>query len=357
METRLFKKHTSGAVGYWRIWCEEPFIKFAYSVTGSGAEAVNQDLIQLNASGRDWATQALLEMQSRAKRKMQRGYKLTPEEARSAKGTNLLGMPSPMTALRLASTELKGPFWLQPKFNGHRCMIAKTDGVMSAYSRLGTPITTVDHLLAAIEPSMPDDAVIDGELYVHRWKLQRIASAIKRAQADTNNLTFICYDVVDGQAAYGERFEMLKQIIKPAWTLDNRINGCQTKVIHTLDEAWAGFHQHRAAGYEGAMLRLDSVGYRSGVRSSSLLKLKAQEDGEFRILDVRLEKPDYPVMTLETASGRPFNCTAPGSLPEKMQFYNDRASHIGKMMTCEYAELTADGIPFHCVALQLRDDI
>ena len=106
------------------------------------------------------------------------------------------------------------------------------------------------------------------------------------------------------------------------------------------------------------MLRIDDgAGYEPGIRSSNLLKLKAQEDGEFRIKNIELSKRDVPVMTLVTDTGKPFQCTAPGSYEEKMSIYNNRHVHIDKMVTCEWASLTDEGVPFHCVAIRIREDI
>lgn len=357
-EIKLWKKHASGAIGYWRIWAaDQPFIRFAYSVTGSGEEAVNSDIVELNNSGRSWEEQARLEIESRAKRKMQRGYKASPTLAQVEKGLNQIGLPMPMLALRIEKAKVGGGHkFVQPKLNGHRCLIAKSGGKMLAYSRLGTQITTVDHLLKTMERVMPNDTVMDGELYVHGWKLQTISSAIKRAQDSTALLNFICYDIVDG-APYSERLEMLKEIIKPAWQIDTRINGCSTTEVETVEQAWGMFVNYKTQKYEGGILRLDGSGYKPGVRSNALLKLKTEIDDEFRIVNVRLEHENYPVMTLSTREDVLFDCTAPGTLPEKMDFYAHRAEHIGKMMTCEYAELTADGRPFHCVALQIKEEV
>jgi len=360
-ELKLWRRHATGAVGYWRTWASHPFIMFAYSVTGDGSETVNQELISLNQSGRTWHQQAELEMQSRASRKMQRGYKRTYEEAFVDTATNALGLPQPMLAQRIEKvnqSHLAGRRkWIQPKYDGHRCLVGKIEGRMFAYSRLGTPISTVPHLLEALEPSVPDDVVIDGELYVHGWSLQQIGSVVKRAQMDTLELNYITYDVVDTALHYGDRLALLKDIVRPAWEKDKRLNIAETNEISEVEDAWPYFHRYKAAKYEGAILRLDGMGYQPIIRSKYLLKLKSQMDCEFEILDVYLSDRGEPVMTLKTSANKTFKCTAPGTQPEKHRFLAEKDRHIGRMMTCEFACYTDEGIPFHCVALQIREDI
>jgi ATP-dependent DNA ligase len=299
-------------------------------------------------------------MQSRASRKKQRGYKDSIEEAIASDfKTSGDGFPLPMLALRIEKVRLphsQRTMWIQPKLNGHRCGILKTsDGEMIARSRLGNRITTIEPLLEALKPSMPDDLMVDGELYVHGWKLQTIGSAVKRQSDLTQHLTFQTYDVADMELGYGERLDELKKIIKPAWSINPNINIVQTTEVGNVGWAWDFFKRYKTAGYEGAMLRLGGVAYQPGHRSSALLKMKQQMDAEFKILSVQLSSRGIPVCTLEAPNGKPFDCTAPGSDSEKMQVYHDQP--IGKMMTCEFAEWTEDGLPFHCVALQVREDV
>ena len=332
----------------------------------AGAVTSNSEIVSENNSGRSLADQAVLMLKARAKRKAQRGYKTTFEEALNSKHQTFDdGILAPMLAQRLEKSRHKNgvhhsvKMFEQPKLDGHRCQIVKTtDGEMKATSRLGTPITTIDHLLEKLKPSMPDDLPIDGELYVHGWKVQHVASAVKRLQEDTQKVTFQAYDVYDMDQSFGLRFDTLMGIMRPAHLSDNRLNVVFTGQIYGIDDAWERFQAYRALGYEGAMLRIDNgAGYEPGIRSSNLLKLKAQEDGEFRIKNIELSKRDVPVMTLVTDTGKQFQCTAPGSYEEKMSIYNNRHVHIDKMVTCEWASLTDEGVPFHCVAIRIREDI
>jgi len=358
----LYKKHQSGGIGTWSAYPSFPNIRYEYCVVEGGATVANQELVELNQSGRSWDQQAELMISSRASRKLQRGYKRTREEAATSSfATSSDGLMLPMLAVRIEKSKAINPkarFWVQPKLNGHRCIITKlSDGDVIARSRLGNAITTIGHLLEALKPSLSDDLPIDGELYVHGWKLQTIGSAVKRQQDNTKLLTFQAYDVGDPTLGYADRFEEVIKIVRPAYHRDTRINAVRTIEVSNVSEAWTHFRAWRDQKYEGAMLRINGTGYQPGVRSHSLLKLKAQEDGEFKILDIYLSARGVPVVTLQTDSGATFDCTAPGTDAEKADLLARKGSVLGRMMTCEFAELTEDGIPFHCVALQVREDL
>ena len=361
----LYRKHANGSVGFWRARVQLPHLIYEYAVGMAGAVTSNSEIVSENNSGRSLADQAVLMLKARAKRKAQRGYKATFEEALNSKHQTFDdGILAPMLAQRVEKSRHKNgvphsvAMFEQPKLDGHRCQIVKTiDGEMRATSRLGTRITTIDHLLEKLKPSMPDDLPIDGELYVHGWKVQHVASAVKRLQEDTQKVTFQAYDVYDMDQGFGLRFDTLMGIMRPAHAKDHRLNVVYTGRVYDVEQAWDRFGAYRAAKYEGAMLRIDGAGYEPGIRSSNLLKLKAQEDGEFRIKNIELSKRDVPVMTLVTGNGKLFQCTAPGSYGEKMEIYNNRHVHIDKMVTCEWASLTDEGVPFHCVALRIREDI
>jgi hypothetical protein len=60
---------------------------------------------------------------------------------------------------------------------------------------------------------------------------------------------------------------------------------------------------------------------------------------------------------LETKEGKPFKTFAPGTYSDKERALVYKERIIGKYVTCEYADLTKEGIPFHCVAIRWRYDI
>jgi ATP-dependent DNA ligase len=207
--------------------------------------------------------------------------------------------------------------------------------------------------MESIHKIVPPDIALDGELYVHGVHLQTIASWIKQKQTDSARLEYIMYDVVMDEH-YSTRFEVLKDVGRLLAKANPAINVAYTREVENLDAAYDDFFHWRREGYEGSMLRLDGRGYQAGVRSSSILKLKEREDGEFPIVGVVQTKIGANVV-LRAPNGKTFETPAPGT--QKAAYLVDHSIWEGKHMTCEWAEWTKDGIPFHCIAMQIREDV
>lgn len=355
----LYRKHSTGSIGTWRIFIDGTALKYGHAVVEGGSESWFEDPIILNGSGRGFEQQAQLEIDSRIRRMLQRGYKRTREEAIAQNGTNQYGYALPMLAhpIQRVSFRPTSRMWVQPKFNGHRALTV-FDERHRMYSRKGTTICgvgSVDHIMSTIQQVVPPDVALDGELYVHGVALQTIASWIKAKYAESAKLEYIMYDVVMNEP-YSERFEVLKDVGRLLAKANPSINVSFTQETSDPEDGHRACHHWRSLGYEGAMLRLDGSGYRAGVRSSSILKIKDREDGEYPIVGVTRTKIGANVV-LQTSNGLTFETPAPGTHEEKERYLHDETIWRGKKMRCKYAELTRDGIPFHCVAMELYDEV
>jgi hypothetical protein len=56
-------------------------------------------------------------------------------------------------------------------------------------------------------------------------------------------------------------------------------------------------------------------------------------------------------------NGKQFNISAPGDFSAKYEVMKNKDKYIGRDLTIEYSHLTAEGIPFHAVALRWREDL
>lgn len=356
----LYRRHSAGNIGTWQCGIVGEYLRYGHSVSGDLAGTVwFNDRIELNNSGRSFIQQAQLEMDSRVRRMRQRGYKDTREEAAVAGGTNQFGYALPMLAHPITRVKpaITSKMWSQPKFNGHRALTT-FDERHQMYSRKGTTISgvgSVDHIMGTIQQIVPPDIALDGELYVHGVPLQTIGSWIKRKQADSLRLEYIIYDVVMAEQ-YETRFEVLCDIGRLLARANDHINVAYTWEIDCIEDAFRDFRHWRNKGYEGSMLRLNGRAYQPGIRSSAILKIKEREDGEFPIVGVTKTKVGANVVLL-APNGRTFETPAPGTHEEKAKYLTDESIWRGKKMTCEWAEWTTDGFPFHCVAMQIREDV
>lgn len=346
-EHELYMKGASG-INTWKIYSKEDTIY----IHANGQ--YYKEKVGLNLSGRNLAQQIELRVRARVRGKLDQGFKYSIEEAK--KGiTNQLGFASPMLAMSFKNVLTKkfdSNWYAQPKLDGHRCLINNK----GAYSRRGKPIETIPEIVDNL--FVPKGITFDGELYHHGTSLQTIGSWAKRRQPNTQLLEYHIYDIIDEEdqyRAYRERMMILSYLFDTA--IDNpRIIKVETKVC----ENKPGIEyclDYRAEGYEGAILRHKNGVYKIGRRSNDLIKVKVREDKDYKCIDIIPSREGWGILVLENEDSRAFKTMAPGTVIEKIKILDQRNSYIGKYVTCEYADMTDDNIPFHCVAIRWRSDI
>jgi DNA ligase 1 len=345
-------KYTNASIRYWAIEADYDFgcLYIRHGVLGGSLQEDTEDVI-LNNSGRDIIEQVDLRLDARVKSKKDIGYRESIEESKACQGNNTIGYHRPMLAKRIdqvSSVDYSNSF-LQPKYDGHRCLITRTSSGLIAYSRNGRVIKTIDHILSGIH--IPIGTTIDGELYVHGESLQSISSWVKKKQFNTLRLQYIAYDMVSSEK-YNYRYNAL-----------NNFTLGKNSVVAPTDKGIEAEHipvilkSTIASGFEGLMLRQNDYPYQPGVRSLGLLKIKEFLDSEFKVLDITPSKDGWGILTCITESGVKFDVSAPGTMMEKHDVMRRKDHYIGKTVTVKYANLTKDGVPFHPVAERWREDI
>lgn len=323
----------NGGIKKWIIWSEGSVILI---------EANSQrysEMVPQGLAGRTLADQVELRIQARIRVKLDTGFKRTIEELRS-EVTNQLGEYAPMLAQPYKGQTIKDGF-VQPKLDGHRCLINNN----GAYSRRGKTIETIPEIVDAIG-NLSSDVTVDGELYSHGVPLQKIASWAKRRQPNTLKLVYHVYDVIIRGITYEDRRGVMEDMDWSSSFL--KLVPHEPLVMVPMEYCV----KYRRAGYEGAILRRGSGMYEIGKRSANLLKVKMRNDAEFQCIDVEKGKDDSGILVLKTLSGKVFRTLAPGPMPTKRRTFIKKEEYIGRYVTCAYADLTNDGIPFHCIALR-----
>lgn len=209
------------------------------------------------------------------------------------------------------------PLYVQPKLNGVRAL-AGTDnqGRWRFQSRDEIPwdYEILEHLSVELHRlGVPKDWVLDGELYVHGWPLQKILGAItpvrKETRGDTVEVEYHLFDRVDYQKSFIDRYQQMANCIG---SNSFRIKLVPTRKYPSLFPGtpegsyslWVG------VGYEGMMYRIGDCPYTrpkqpyltsvhhgiSGLRTKflsdrnnrcwHLLKRKDWQDGEFACVGV-----------------------------------------------------------------------
>jgi DNA ligase-1 len=254
----------------------------------------------------------------------------------------------------------------QPKLDGHRCIAIYENGVTKLFSRQRKPITGLPHIEAAITKLMHAVGqtttrwVFDGELYNHDYKhkFEELTSHI-RSSTPKEGHTIVQYHMYDIVAGYpfSRRSQMLAHLLD-AHT-DRVLHYVHTEIVHgdeTVVELYAKFIER---GYEGAMLRNMESDY-VGRRSYDLLKVKQFRDEEFMVTGVeegRGKMAGKAIFVCATEDGKEFRCKMSGSLERLADFFKNPEKCVNKLITVQFQDYTADGIPRFPVALRFREDL
>lgn len=355
---KLYKKDAKGQVRVWEIEIDydEECLVITHGVEG-GEIQEKLEFIEEGKAGRDVYEQLESRCESRINKKLDLGY-VSDKSQMLDKALNVLGLPKPMLAHKSDNHKHKinfnkGPVFVQRKYDGHRCLIAKTKRGFVAYSRNGKIINTIDFIKDQLESlNLTHGMILDGELYHHRTPLQTIGSWVKRKQKETHKLTYVIYDMIS-ENPFQERLSYIS--LKINWQDLNNIIIAPTMKINSIDEAYKYLSKYRQEGYEGLILRHSDRGYEDGKRSKSLLKFKEWHDAEFVVNSISESKDGWAILNCATKNGTEFSVSAPGTMQEKHEVYRNREEYVGMSVNVQYAMLTVDGMPFHPIATAWRE--
>lgn len=342
-----------------------------YNQTGDTAKPISRSQEITEGKNIDKANettalqQALSEATSRLTKKLKEGYKTKRPSLSAQANTNALGFLQPMLAKPL-DTNAKNIVWpalIQPKLDGHRALVTKTDkGEIVMYSRKGTIISSMSHILSEIT-HLPKGCYLDGELYAHGNYLQDIASVIKKyKKGASEKIKYILYDcIIPNDTGYLSRSTWLfKHFDKK-----KNIEIIDTLPVQTVDGAKAISQKYITSGFEGGIIRNMDMKYEPGVRSNQLTKVKFFDESEFEIINVEEQEGlginghniVLSVIVCKTTAGLEFRVSAPGTFEAKEDFLKNKKDYIGKQLTIKHSGYTKDMKPIHPVALRVRDDI
>ena len=245
------------------------------------------------------------------------------------------------------------PAYAQRKLDGVRCLVTRFDkNVLTFMSRSGKDYGPVmckherlyNDLLKLLKPG----DVLDGELYVHGWTLQKITSATKKLKPNTLELEFWAFDFPSVKEPWRKRIHALADLFEKV-DEESPIKYVNSVQLNKADEVKTYHDQFVKEGFEGIIIRnLDGI-YRFGVRSADLQKYKEFLEDEFEIVDSFEEiqnknKKEYTciVFVCQTKDEMRFNCRPRGSLKQREEWWNEREAFVGKKLTVRYFALTDD---------------
>jgi ATP-dependent DNA ligase len=297
------------------------------------------------------------------------------------------------------------PIILQPKLDGIR-MVAfmehttDTSGkwsppVLRLLSRNGKPIHFMKHieecLLDIFSRNLPEDIVLDGELYTHELTFEEITSLTRRSvssksskksgksgksdEETSKNILKIQYHIFDCfqkghlEEPFTSRYSKLS-FLEPFHSSSSNypIQLVPSYRVHSKEQEETFHERFTSEGYEGTIYRIPSGIYRTNYRSKELLKRKDFITKEYTIVGAEegTGRDSGSVIwkcctstTTETGTGtedtKEFLVRPRGSLEKRREYFTHWREYVGKNLTVRYQNLTEYGVPRFPVGIAIRD--
>lgn len=320
---------------------------------------IEQPVIEITKgkAKRTISEQATLEFNSHVKKYLDKGYKKISdygcdsldnfnEDVVPKSNTDQKGLVKPMLCNQydFNDSKLEKITWkASTKLDGLRTMLYYKNGNIYTSSRGGKDYNTAatyireDVYLQNLFKENPD-LILDGELYKHGWNLQKISGLgrLETLHEDHKKLQFHCYDIVDENKTFNERYKLLKTFEQTEkFIVVEHIDVKGNDNINKLHDKYV------EQGYEGLVLRDPSKKYKCGSRSNRMLKVKKFTDAEFEVIDLVEGLRDEDLcFLLKTEDGNQFKAKPIGDRQLKQWYRDNLDSLIGKMATVKYFGFT-----------------
>jgi len=358
----LYTKDKSGKFRYWDISVEvrngNVFLVKKFGQENGKETSVETEIKSGKNIGKKNETtplqQAELQMQSLIKKQKETGY----VENKSDLMDQFTILP--MLAHKYDG-KIKEPFYIQPKLDGVRMLIGNVNGEIVVMSRTGKPVHNMDHITNEIGPHLKEGYFVDGENYNPDLTFEEITSLCRTTLKNTGKnfkeikfYIFDFFDVNDLDQPFEKRFEKLKKVFNNF----KNIFLVETKILSYKNKIQEFHDAYVKNGYEGIMLRDPHGKYTIGARSKGLLKYKAFQTEEYRIINAEEatgRDKETVVWICETYDRKQFNVRPKGSLEKRKEWLKNSSKYIGKYLTVQFQNLTDAGIPRFPVGLEIRD--
>ncbi len=309
------------------------------------------------------------------KQKDRKGY--LEDRARAEAGESDRGCIAPMLAQTLEDVKaekLKWPADFQRKLDGVRCLVKKSDGKVQLWSRQGTLLVGIPHIQAAYDEALKDvdDVILDGEIYRHGWKLQKISGFVRKAATKPGfeELKHCIYDLPVGvrcgiDSPWERRRNELQVFYRECLSSFSPLALVETFRVEDHETMVDLFKKFRVEEYEGGIRRDLECPYEADVRSYGLLKVKEWKSAEFPIVGIKEGRGKFAGLAIfecKTVEGRDvgapqtFDCCAPGDFNDRAWAFKNAADIVGKkQLTVKYFDFTEDKKPAFPTGEAIRD--
>lgn len=377
----LYKRTSTGADQEWTVRTEDNVIITRWGQVGGAIQetkdaiATGKNLGKKNETTAEY--QALLEAAAQWEKKLKKGYVKDLNAAQAGEVDDLIeGGVFPMLAESFDKQghKIKFPAFVQPKFDGHRCIGVIEDGKATLWSRTRKPITGLPHIIRDLETIARSRGlsglIVDGELYNHEYKdrFEELSSFI-RTPEPTPGHEAVQYHIYDlpGDAPQHLRLGQIQLLF--GGQLFGSLVAVATVRVFDQDAMKAVYDEFLEQGYEGAIVR-NAGGRYVNKRSTDLQKLKEFEDAEFEVVAVEegrgklvghaifVCKVPENTQDKRMAPGARFNAKMKGKTADLKKFFTNPELAVGKPLTVKFQGVTNKSrVPRFPVALRFPEDI
>jgi len=175
--------------------------------------------------------------------------------------------------------EVRYPVRVEPKLDGLRCIAIKHGGVVTMFTRSGSPIETLPTIKAALESAPWDDFVLDSEVMGSDWNESASVVMSHKTAKDDSNMKMHVFDAMafddwHDQESSSELTERVALVAELVSTVDDsHVVAVEGKTVRNQAELMTFYSKTMEKGYEGIMLKSISSPY-CFKRTDAVLKLK-----------------------------------------------------------------------------------
>lgn len=348
----LFKKNVNGSINQWSIFVDDYGYWTEFGQIGGTLTKSDKIIVEAKNIGKKNETtveeQAIKEANSIWKKKMK-----SENFVENIDDVNNVLFNPPMLAKEYDGNYDTTIRYCQPKLDGIRCNISFDGDNVVAISRKNNPFYTVEHIKRELTQILENNPSIhiDGELYNHilHDDFNKVVSLVKKEHLDEIDLLevekYVRYNIYDlwddnnPNMLFSQRLDKINELFGGL----NYINIVDTYEITSNEDVEKYFTIFTESGYEGAILRKDSIYEHK--RSKNLLKYKKFNEEEFKIIDICEGRvggfAEYA--WVELPNGLTCKATLSYSLDECTLFLNNKNDYIGKFATIKFFGYTKDG--------------
>jgi len=326
-------------------------------------------------------------------KRKEKGGSEKKKEKKASSNVNVMYFPMLAKSYKDGEKHIVYPAYIQSKLDGVRCLmfLQKKNDPKSvvAYTRSKKPLPSVDYVKEILYPYLNDlydeennqSIYFDGELYKHGKKLQDISGDSRNEKTNTSKTNtgrneyhiFDCFYPKELDNTFESRHEQLVNFYNALSEEDAKtIRSVPTYKVNNEREANKQYEKFKKMGYEGAMLRniegvyaADPNKSSSKLRSPDLVKMKPTFTDEFEVIGYtqgsKGKDKGAVIWVCQTKDEKEFNATPKDiTYEERYELFNECEESFDKvyanrMMTIEYQDLSADGIPLRAKAVGFRD--